>query len=107
MVGGSCYHDRMSTWRDTMISVGGPLPPAVASEFERAWRAAHGGRTGGPESQDADAPPVSGWTYALSGPQVRPQCDLRGALPALIAGAARSAHLTTPYLVPSRRSGTP
>jgi len=35
MVGGSCYQDRMSNWRDTMIQIKGPLPPAIMAAFER------------------------------------------------------------------------
>ena len=101
MVGGSCYEDRMSTWRDTMIRVGGPLPSAVVAEFDRASRMAH----------DSPAEVLStaahagqeGWSYVLSGPNVQAQPDLRSALPEKIAGAEQSVSLTTPYLAPNRR----
>ena len=101
MVGGSCYEDRMSSWRDTMIRVGGPLPSAIVAEFDRASRMA----------QDKPAKVLStaaqgdeeGWSYALSGPNLQAQPDLRIVLPEKIAEARQSVFLTTPYLVPNRR----
>jgi cardiolipin synthase len=103
MVGGSCYEDRMSSWRDTMIRVGGPLPPAIASEFERAWRdACHEPPETVPGLGGGEAAPAA-WSYALGGPFVRARPDLREEIPRRIAGAARSVALTTPYLVPDRR----
>ena len=101
MVGGSCYEDRMSTWRDTMIRVGGPLPPAIVAEFDRASRMA--------DNEPAEVLPTTdrgeqeGWSYALSGPDMQAQPDLRSALPGKIAGARHSVSLTTPYLIPNRR----
>lgn len=101
MVGGSCYEDRMSRWRDTMIRVGGPLPSAIVGEFDRASRSAHA-RSAEVLSTVADGGSAD-WTYALSGPNVRAQPDLRSALPEKIAEARQSVSLTTPYLAPNRR----
>ncbi|WP_299819039.1 phospholipase D-like domain-containing protein [uncultured Jannaschia sp.] len=101
MVGGSCYADWMSRWRDTMIRVGGPLPPAIVAEFERVSRLAHD------RTPDTHATSVrgaqEGWTYALGGPDLEPQADLRSTLPERIAQARSSVLLTTPYLVPNRK----
>lgn len=101
MVGGSCYEDRMSNWRDTMILIGGPLPSAVTAEFDRASRMAHDRRTDRllPAASDSQGT----WTYALSGPNIEVQPDLRQAIPERIAQARSSVLLTTPYLVPNRR----
>lgn len=84
-----------------MIRVGGPLPLAVVAEFDRASRIAHDRSTeilstvasGGEE----------GWSYALGGPDLRVQPDLRSDLPRKIADARQSVCLTTPYLIPNRR----
>lgn len=102
MVGGSCYHDRMATWRDTMIRVGGPLPPAIASAFEATWRGAHHGAERGAPRLGGDDGARTGWAYALGGPFVQAQPDLRETMPERIARAERSVSLTTPYLLPDR-----
>ncbi len=101
MVGGSCYADYMLQWRDTMIRVGGPLPPAIVAEFERTSRRAHDRRLD-PHVTDA-RDMQEGWTYAIGGPNLHPQADLRRSLPERIAQARSSVLLTTPYLVPNRR----
>ena len=101
MVGGSCYEDRMSSWRDTMIRVGGPLPSAIVAEFDRASRMARDKPT--EILSTAASGGHEGWSYALSGPNVQAQPDLRDALPERIAGAGQSVALTTPYLIPNRR----
>ena len=103
MVGGSCYEDRMSNWRDTMIRVDGPLPPAIPSAFERAWRDAHHQSANDPAGLGGSEAARTGWSFALSGPSVRSQPDLRTTLPEKIARAERSVSLTTPYLIPDRR----
>ena len=103
MVGGSCYKDRMSNWRDTMIRVGGPLPPAIAAAFERAWQVSRRGPPAGTADIDGHEAMPKGWSFAVSGPYVQADPDLRKALPARIAAAERTVSLTTPYLVPERR----
>ena len=101
MIGGSCYHDRMANWRDTMILVRGPLPPMIMSEFERLWRYAQH-LSQDPLLRAGDAATDRGWSFAMSGPSVHTPFDLRRILPERIAGASRSVSLTTPYLVPDR-----
>ena len=103
MVGGSCYEDRMSTWRDTMIRVAGPLPSAIGREFDRASGIALHRLKEVPRPLAGSAEARAAWQYALSGPGVRGQPDLREELPRRIAGAERSVRLTTPYLIPNRR----
>ncbi|EAR49956.1 cardiolipin synthase [Oceanicola granulosus HTCC2516] len=102
MVGGSCYQDRMSTWRDTMIQVDGPLPPAITSAFDSAWRGARSNVDGTPPLETDGAAP-DGWCFAASGPGPHTTPDLRKCLPERIAAAEESVSLTTPYLLPDRR----
>lgn len=101
MVGGSCYESRMSDWRDTMIRVEGPLPPLAVSEFDRASRMAHDRPINSPSTAAYDG--EAGWSYALSGPHMQAQPDLRSVLPHKIEQARQSVSLTTPYLIPNRR----
>ncbi|TFL16253.1 phospholipase D-like domain-containing protein [Jannaschia formosa] len=103
MVGGSCYEDRMSDWRDTMLHVDGPLPPAVLSEFERAWRSAHRRSAAVDPASRAQGTAEEGWFYSVSGPLVQARHGLGEVLAGKIARAGRSVALTTPYLVPNRR----
>ncbi|WP_366657657.1 phosphatidylserine/phosphatidylglycerophosphate/cardiolipin synthase family protein [Fodinicurvata sp. EGI_FJ10296] len=104
MVGGSCYADRMTNWRDTVIRIDGPLPWAIASEFERAWLDAHDGVIdNAPPEIDEGASLEHRWSYAVSGPFVRSEPNLRETVPKKISGAQQSVYLTTPYLFPDRR----
>jgi len=103
MVGGSCYEDRMSNWRDTMILVGGPLPPAIASAFNGAWRHATHQAAEALPALDEGASPGRGWSFAVSGPSAGSQRGLSEMLPEKIARAERSVSLTTPYLIPDGR----
>lgn len=104
MIGGTCFHDRMSDWRDTMIRLqGAPAPAAAtAAEFERVWNIACGKDERliprGPASPGRDAD----WTYAASGPGTQARPDLRRLLLERIASARREVVLTTPYLVLDR-----
>ena len=103
MVGGSCYEDRMSTWRDTMICVEGPLPSAIGREFDRASGSARHRSTDAPCALAGTETTKGVWQYALSGPGIHGHPDLREELPRKLASAERSISLTTPYLVPNRR----
>ncbi|HEV2126777.1 MAG TPA: phosphatidylserine/phosphatidylglycerophosphate/cardiolipin synthase family protein [Chloroflexota bacterium] len=102
MVGGTCYHQRMSDWRDTMIRVDGPLPPAIASEFTRAWlnanKVPHEALSDTQQSRVGN----SGWSYAVSGPVEQTAPNLRKAVEQRISAAERSVLLTTPYLIPDQ-----
>jgi cardiolipin synthase len=104
MVGGTCYHDRMADWRDTMIRVDGPLPPVARAGFAEVWRAAHGQAAGerpaAPEGARQDA---ACWSYALSSPRPWARPDLGDLILERIGGATASVMLTTPYLAPDRR----
>lgn len=104
MVGGTCYIDRMSDWRDTMIRIDGSLPPGMFAAFEQVWRCA-GHRK--PEDRAADgrgpAEDAARWRYMISGPPPRTEPNLCDTLLDRVSGARRSVTLTTPYLVPDRR----
>jgi cardiolipin synthase len=104
MLGGSCYIDRMSDWRDTMIRIDGPVPPAVSASFQTAWAAARRAPAPAPTpTPGARLWPGGRWSYALSGPQAEAAPGLGETLLARIAGARRAVTLTTPYLIPDRR----
>ncbi|ORE97585.1 phosphatidylserine/phosphatidylglycerophosphate/cardiolipin synthase family protein [Aurantimonas sp. 22II-16-19i] len=102
MVGGSCFHDRMADWRDTMVRVEGPVVAAAASAFERTWAFA-GGRADRKEpSAQGPQNPTADWRYVLSEP-VRPsRQDIYRELLTRITEARTSVFLTTPYLFPDR-----
>ncbi len=103
MTGGSCYLDRMATWRDTMIFVEGPLPPAVTREFELAWQRANHRPVATNPDHGTNRKVDSGWFYGTSGPLVQARPTLAEVLLGKIAKAERSVSLTTPYLIPDRR----
>ena len=102
MTGGSCFQDRMSDWRDTMILVDGPLPPAVTTEFERTWRSAHHRSAGLGSHLGVNRTTETGWFYAVDGPLAQGRPRLGEVLSEKIAQAEKSVALTTPYLIPDR-----
>ncbi len=105
MLGGSCFDEAMADWRDTMIRLDGPLPPAVAAEYDRAWRAAGGtGSAAEPPCPGTESGSwgTDGWAFAASGPGTLARPNLRRLLLQRIATARSEVFLTTPYLVPGR-----
>lgn len=102
MLGGACYKERMSGWRDTMIRLDGPPPPALSETFEQAWRSAqHGARSSclGNSVEQSER----GWQFGATGPAAPGVPDLGCILRAQISEAKRSVTLSTPYLLPDRR----
>ncbi|KAF0674499.1 cardiolipin synthase [Profundibacterium mesophilum KAUST100406-0324] len=96
MVGGSCYQDRMSNWRDTMLQVGGPLPPASTATFESAWQDCSQSIADGTPPLETKGATPDGWSFAAGGPAPHAVPDLRKCLPERIATAERAVSLTPP-----------
>lgn len=100
-IGGACYHDRMSDWRDTMIRVEGRIAQAAAATFERLWD--HAIRQGPPPRHDGRSDGEADWAYLVSTPIKPPTRELWDTLHDRIEGARREVTLTTPYLIPDNR----
>lgn len=102
MVGGSCFHDRMADWRDTMVRVEGPVVGAAASAFERTWDYAGGQEARREPPEQVTQSPTADWRYVLSEP-VRPsRQDIYRELLTRISEARTSVFLATPYFFPDR-----
>ncbi len=102
LVGGACYHDRMSDWRDSMVRVEGQLPHEVAEVFDALWQRAT--REDGRPKRLLPPPRRHGdWHYVTSTPVRPPDRQLYDTLLGHIAMAEREITLTTPYLVPDSR----
>jgi len=95
MIGGTCYHDRMAEWRDTMLRLDGTVAPAAAAAFEENWRGAEEALGGWREG-------LRLWRYLVNGAPAGGRI-LRDALLRRIGEAERDVTLTTPYLVPDLR----
>ena len=76
MIGGTCFHDRMADWRDTMVRVEGPVVQFAASAFERTWAYAGGRATRQEPAAQGPQSPAADWRYVLSEP-VRPSRHTR------------------------------
>lgn len=100
IVGGYCYSDRMSDWRDTMIRIEDRIPDAVPIAFEAVLHAAQ--RRSAERPRPSGRSDGDGWSYRLSGPCSEAAPGLREALLHHIASARRSLTLITPYLIPDR-----
>ena len=100
MIGGACYHDRMSDWRDTMIRIEGEVAEVAADVFEPLWDRA---LSHTPREAPAHSPPGqtrAEWAYMISTPVKPAERELYDVLLNRIAEAASEVTLTTPYLVP-------
>lgn len=103
LVGGTCFADRMVDWRDTMLSIEGPVAKHAAQEFELGWKGTTLQVRERPERAAGIVPPLPEiWSYLVCGPRPMVQRQFRDGLLAAIKGAQRRVDLTTPYLVPDR-----
>ena len=103
MIGGTCYHDRMTDWRETMVQVTGSVASAAALVFEAAWRRA---KYHEPAGEPAHTPPPEGsedWAYLISTPYPPAKREFYDTLLAQIAQAKHDVVLTTPYFGPDVR----
>lgn len=103
IIGGACYHDRMSDWRDTMIRIEGEVVDVAADVFDALWNRQR-------EEHEREAPAHSppgqtrnDWAYMISTPVKPAERELYHTLLSRIADAERHVTLTTPYLVPDLR----
>jgi cardiolipin synthase A/B len=103
MTGGSCFHPRMEEWRDTMVTVEGPVARAALHEFEKTWaRVTRSAPVIDPAPEDRDAE----WSYMVSSPYGPEGRKYYLKLLERISEAQRMVVLTTPYLVPVGRFWT-
>jgi cardiolipin synthase A/B len=105
MTGGSCFHPRMEEWRDTMVTVEGPVARAALHEFEKTWARVTRSALAidpapVPEDHDTD------WSYMVSSPYGPEGRKYYLKLLERISEAQRMVVLTTPYLVPVGRFWT-
>ena len=105
MTGGSCFHPRMEEWRDTMVTVEGPVARAALQEFDKTWaRVTRSGLVIDPTAVPEHADPE--WSYMVSSPYGPEGRKYYLKLLERIAEAQRSVVLTTPYLIPVGRFWT-
>ena len=104
MTGGSCFHPRMEEWRDTMVTVEGPVARTALHEFEKTWARV----TQSSPVIDAATAPESDpeWSYLVSSPYGPEGREYYLKLIEHISKAQRTVVLTTPYLVPVGRFWT-
>ncbi len=97
--GGVCIADRMRDWRDTQVSMRGPVVQQMSAAFEKVWSKANNQnlRFNKDSRMDAD-----GFTYSTHSPH-RKQRFLYYRLIEAIRHARHSVYLTTPYFLPDRR----
>ena len=101
IIGGSCYHDRMADWRDSMIRIDGRIAETAAEVFDQLW--AHAVREGPPPEHPGSSPVDIDWAYLISTPIKPARRELWDRLRARIEDAESEIILTTPYLIPDNR----
>jgi cardiolipin synthase len=107
MTGGSCFLPRMADWRDTMVTVEGPVAGQALLDFETTWERA---LEADPRSSDVDSPPPDQprqeWSYMVSSPYGPFKREYYLEFMERIAEAKQLVTLTTPYLIPVGRFWT-
>src|SRR5687767_5799767 len=107
MTGGSCFLPRMEDWRDTMVTVEGPVAGQALEDFETTWA-----RALAPDARTADVDPPppdqprQEWSYMVSSPYGPYKREYYLEFMERIAEARHLVTLTTPYLIPVGRFWT-
>jgi cardiolipin synthase len=103
MTGGTCFHDRMIDWRDTVVCIEGPVVNDALAEFEATWLQARTGQVKPPQRQRFSAGNDREWSYLISSPYEHNDEEYDFELFHHLRSAEHSATLTSPYLVPVGR----